>query len=110
MADSQCLYLRNGNIWTGDPICPRAESMIIRNGKIEALGSTAQLDASPCAADAVVYELDNVSVIPGFSDSHIHVLTSAKAMHSLDLSSALSPGLRRRLRLFRRRVGYMEPC
>ncbi|EHL64462.1 amidohydrolase [Cloacibacillus evryensis] len=90
MADSQCLYLRNGNIWTGDPICPRAESMIIRNGKIEALGSTAQLDASPCAADAVVYELDNVSVIPGFSDSHIHVLTSAKAMHSLDLSSASS--------------------
>ena len=90
MANSKCLYLRNGKIWTGNPALPFAESMMIKEGKIAAVGSTKELDASHCATDVVVYELDNVSVVPGVSDSHIHVLTSAKAMHSLDLSGSAS--------------------
>ena len=34
------LYLRNGNIWTGDSNQPYAESLIIGNGKVLAVGST----------------------------------------------------------------------
>jgi predicted amidohydrolase YtcJ len=84
------LYLRNGNIWTGDGAVPRAESVIIGGGKILAVGATAQLDAHPFAADAVVHDLDGASVTPGMSDCHIHVLTCAKRLHSVDMSMAAS--------------------
>lgn len=84
------LYLRNGNIWTGDPNNPHAESLIIGDGKIRAIGSTAELDTCGLLPQAVKYELDGVSVIPRMSDCHIHVSASAKGQHALNLSSAKS--------------------
>lgn len=84
------LYLRNGNIWTGDLNHPHAESLIIGNGKILAIGSTAELDTCSLVSHVVRYELDGTSVIPGMSDCHIHVLTSAKCRHALNLSDAKS--------------------
>lgn len=88
MAKSKYLYLRNGNIWTGDPANPKSESVIICNGKIAAVGKTSQLDSHPFAADSVCHELNGVSVIPGMSDCHLHVLTCAKGMQSVDMSLA----------------------
>jgi len=84
------LYLRNGSIWTGDAANPEAESLIIGNGKIMALGKTADLDVHPFIEDAVRLELEGVSVIPGMSDCHLHVLACAKGMQSIDMSSAKS--------------------
>ncbi len=84
------LYLRNGSIWTGDAANPEAESLMIGNGKIMALGKTADLDVHPFIEDAVRLELEGVSVIPGMSDCHLHVLTCAKGMQSIDMSSATS--------------------
>ncbi|MGC9372945.1 MAG: amidohydrolase [Thermovirgaceae bacterium] len=90
MPKGMYLYLRNGNIWTGDDAVPKAESVIIGDGKVLAVGATAQLDAHPFAADAVVHDLDGASVAPGMSDCHIHVLTCAKGLHSVDMSTAAS--------------------
>jgi hypothetical protein len=90
LPEGKYLYLRNGNIWTGDAAVPKAESVIIGDGKVVAVGSTAQLDGHPFVADAVVHELDGASVIPGMSDCHIHVLACAKGLQSVDLSSARS--------------------
>ncbi len=90
MPHAKYLYLRNGSIWTGDPVNSRVESMIICGDKIAAIGETCMLDSHPYAAEAVRYDLDGRTVLPGFSDCHIHVLTSAKAMHSVDLSAAKS--------------------
>lgn len=84
------LFLRNGNLWTGDSHRPVAESMIVREDKILAVGNDEELSRLPEAASAVHYDLNGVSVLPGFSDCHIHVLTSAKAMYSVDLSSCRS--------------------
>lgn len=84
------LYLRNGNIWTGDSNNPHAKSLIIGDGKILAIGNTSDLDSFSLALHAVRYELKGASVIPGMSDCHIHVLTSAKSCHALNLSSAKS--------------------
>lgn len=92
MPNERYLYLRNGSIWTGDAANPEAESVIIGNGKIVALGKTAQLDTHPFAADAVAHDLHGVSVIPGMSDCHIHVLTCAKGLQSVDMSTAKSLG------------------
>ena len=88
VSKAKYLYLRNGNIWTGDPAVPAAESIIIGDGKIVAVGKTSQLDAHPFTADSVCHELDGVTVIPGMSDCHLHVLTCAKGMQSVDMSSA----------------------
>jgi len=90
VAKAKYLYLRNGSVWTGDTANPNAESVIIGGGKIVAVGKTSQLDRHPFAADAVRHELNGVSVIPGMSDCHLHVLTCAKAMQSIDMSSAKS--------------------
>lgn len=84
------LYLRNGNIWTGDSNQPYAESLIIGNGKVLAVGSTTKLDTCSFAAHAVRYDLGGVTVTPGMSDCHIHALASAKSQHALDLSAAKS--------------------
>ena len=90
VSKARYLYLRNGNIWTGDTAGATAESVIIGDGKIAAVGSTSQLDVHPFAADSICYELNGVSVIPGMSDCHLHVLTCAKGMQSIDMSSARS--------------------
>lgn len=87
MKSINALYLRNGNIWTGDSNCPFAESMIVSDGIIHAVGKTSELDKNELAANAVVHELSGVSVIPGMSDCHIHVLTSSKWLQSVDLSA-----------------------
>lgn len=81
------LFLRHGNLWTGDSRRPRAESMLVRGDRILAVGSDEALSNLPEAAGAVRYELNGVSVLPGFSDCHIHVLASAKAMYAVDLSA-----------------------
>ncbi len=88
MPKGKYLYLRNGNIWTGDAANPKAESVILGDGKIVAVGKTSDLDTHPFVAEAVCHELDGVSVIPGMSDCHLHVLTCAKGMQSVDMSSA----------------------
>jgi len=84
------LYLRNGSVWTGDAANPKVESLIIGDGKIIALGKTVDLDVHPFIEDAVRFELEGVSVIPGMSDCHLHVLTCAKGMQSIDMSSTKS--------------------
>ena len=80
------LYLRNGKFWTGDADHPSAEAMMVKDGRILAIGSVCELDKRPEAKEALIYELNGVTVIPGMSDCHIHVLTSAKWMQSVDVS------------------------
>lgn len=87
---SEIYYFRNGKIWTGDELKPNAGSVLICGDKIYAVGETSELDKLPEARNAVVIDLNGVTVVPGFSDCHIHVLTSAKAMHSVDTSTATS--------------------
>ena len=87
MTEGPALYLRNGRVWTGEGDGLFAESIIIKDGIIEAVGTTADLDVHKLAKNAVVNELNGVTVIPGMSDCHIHVLTSAKWMQSVDLSN-----------------------
>ena len=86
MEKGKFLYLRNGSIWTGDSNHPYAESVIIGGGVICAVGTTNELDSHALRSQSVVQELNGMSVIPGMSDCHIHVLTSSKWLQSVDLS------------------------
>ena len=101
------LYL-NGSFITLDEGQPRASAMLVREGRIVALGDSAALRA--LAADgAQVIDLGGRTVIPGLIDSHIHAIraglsdanevhwtgaaTIAEALQRLrDAAGALPPG------------------
>ncbi|RKY87084.1 amidohydrolase [candidate division KSB1 bacterium] len=60
-----------GTILTMNPNKPEAEAMIVRDGKIEAVGSMAELEEK--YPDANVYNIEGRTILPGFIDSHTHV-------------------------------------
>jgi len=83
------LILVNGKVWTGDPARPWAEAVAVRDGKIFAVGTAAELRAlSPSGAKLV--ELGGALVLPGFIDSHTHFLAGGFALKSIQLREAKS--------------------
>jgi predicted amidohydrolase YtcJ len=83
------LVLVNGKVWTGDPARPWAQAVAVRDGKIFAVGTAAELRAlSPSGAKLV--ELGGALVLPGFIDSHTHFLAGGFALKSIQLREAKS--------------------
>ena len=63
------LLLINGDICTMNPALPRTDAVLIRGGRIVALG-----DAARSAGAANVIDVGGRLVLPGFQDAHIHLL------------------------------------
>ncbi|HDT12840.1 MAG TPA: amidohydrolase [Candidatus Aminicenantes bacterium] len=81
------LVLVNGKVWTGDPARPWAEAVAARDGRIIAVGSTAEMKKlSPSGAKLV--DLGGSLVLPGFIDSHTHFLAGGFALKSIQLRDA----------------------
>lgn len=79
------LLLRNARVLTQNPSLPLADSVFVKDGRIEFVG--AESDLSISRADLLVFDLNGKTVIPGFNDCHMHILP-----YGLDLSKAdLSP-------------------
>lgn len=76
----------NARIWTGDAAHPQAQAIAIRNGTLVAVGSAAQALAFRGPSTKVI-DLQGRRVVPGFSDAHWHLPTTAQA----DLTDAKSP-------------------
>ncbi len=67
------LIISNGNLITLDAQRPRATAMAVREGRIVAVGSDAEV--LPLAASRTRrVDLAGKSVVPGFCDSHLHLL------------------------------------
>ena len=65
----------NGSVITVDPRRPRAEAVAIRAGRFAAVGSTAEIE--PLIGPATeVLDARGKTVVPGFIDAHVHVLSS----------------------------------
>ncbi|HET9234894.1 MAG TPA: amidohydrolase, partial [Candidatus Eisenbacteria bacterium] len=86
LAWGKTLRLDNAVIWTGDPARPWAESMIVENGRIGAVGSRADTDLP----GAVRIDLQGAFVCPGFVDAHAHVLGYGRRRTRVDLTGARS--------------------
>ncbi|MDH2344049.1 MULTISPECIES: amidohydrolase [unclassified Bradyrhizobium] len=67
---SMPLVLRNARIITFDDANPRASAIALRDGKIIAIGSDADVPTPP---DAREIDLGGACVIPGFNDTHAHM-------------------------------------
>ena len=75
------LIITNARILTMDPKTPRAEALAVSGGKIVALGGRADVERLAGASTRVI-DARGQSVLPGFFESHLHlVLGGAELAH-----------------------------
>ena len=65
----------NANILTVDPHNPRAEALAIKNGKFVAVGANKDVEHLAGSGTKVI-NLAGKTVVPGFIDAHIHVMST----------------------------------
>jgi predicted amidohydrolase YtcJ len=83
-ADAADLVLTNAVVHTVDPKRPRAEAVAVRGNRIVAVGSTAEVQAL-VGPKTRVLDLRGRTVVPGFDDSHAHMLGVGFARLDVDL-------------------------
>ncbi|MBV9793583.1 MAG: amidohydrolase [Actinobacteria bacterium] len=76
---------------TGAGTAP-AESMLVRDGLVAAVGTTAQV-RSAASANAAVLRLDGATVIPGLIDAHCHVCDVGYLAAAADCSQPTAPDI-----------------
>ncbi len=67
------LMLYNGTIHTLNPAQPQAQAMAIRGERIVAIGTYGQVLAASVGAPREVLDLRGRTVLPGLTDSHVHI-------------------------------------
>ena len=77
------LVMLNGRIVTVDPGFNVVEALAARDGRIAAVGSSADMEGLAGAGTEVI-DLEGGMVLPGLIDSHIHMLGTGLAMFMLD--------------------------
>jgi hypothetical protein len=80
------LTIRNANVITMNPQQPRAEVVIVRDGRIDAVGNWQELKS--LAEGTPVLDLGGSTVVPGLIDTHAHFLWTALSLAALDVSEA----------------------
>ena len=80
------LVLRNGVVHTLDARRPKAQALAITGQRIVAVGSDAEV--GPFAGPKTrVIDLAGATVIPGFKDSHGHLLSMGYARMAVDVTA-----------------------
>ncbi len=84
------LYL-NGNIYTMDAIQPRAQAMAIDSatGRILSLGTNDEVRRT-AGQHSELFDLRGKTVLPGFIDAHMHLLSTAYRSHYIDAITCTS--------------------
>jgi hypothetical protein len=78
--------LVHGHIYTGNPNAPWAEAIAVSGEKIDAAGTDKEILARR-DAKTIVVDLHGKTVIAGITDSHMHLLFGAMALHGVNLST-----------------------
>ena len=86
------VLIRGGRCWIAEAGRPPrfAEALLLREGRIAAVGSDEEVRSHPSAAGAEVVELQGQTVLPGLTDAHAHALYTAQNRNTLDLSDCAS--------------------
>ncbi len=79
----------NGNIYTADKNNTFAQAMYVENGRIKFIGTNEQVQKYEIQATGII-DLNKRTVVPGFIDSHIHLLAYGKSLDEIDLSGCKS--------------------
>ena len=78
------LILTHGNIITLDAIRERAETLVIRDGRVFAVGGQESFKGRRTRGTHVV-DCHGKTVLPGFIDAHFHLLAFAESLLTLNL-------------------------
>jgi hypothetical protein len=78
--------LIHGHIYTGNPKAPWAQALAISGTRIEAVGTDREILTHKQPQTKVI-DLQGRTVIPGISDSHIHMWFGGLELHGLNLST-----------------------
>ncbi|MEB8385813.1 amidohydrolase [Rhodobacteraceae bacterium KMM 6894] len=88
MAPTADIVIVNGRVLTMDPATPRAEAVALADGKVLAVGSTADMRA---LAGAGAREIDagGGTVLPGFIDSHVHLFQGSASLEFMGMDGIM---------------------
>jgi len=78
--------LIHGHIYTGNPKAPWAQALAISGTRIEAVGTDQEILTHKQPQTKVI-DLQGRTVIPGISDSHVHMWFGGLELHGLNLST-----------------------
>jgi len=84
------LVIRNARIWTGVPDAPWASALAISGDRIVAVGADPEINALVGPVTEVIDSPVGL-VLPGFIDSHVHLLSSGFELSSVQLRDAQTP-------------------
>lgn len=101
------LILHNSRIYTLDPANPQADAVAIRDGKVLAVGSLAEIRALEGAKTADSFDLKGATVIPGLNDAHTHLAQWSQSLQQVDLIGVRTQEAA--LELVRERAAIMPP-
>jgi predicted amidohydrolase YtcJ len=99
--------LLNGKILTGDAPFSTEQALAVRDGRIAALGTTAQIRQMAGTKTRVV-DLGGRTVIPGLIDSHLHAIRAA-SFYATETNWAGVPTLAEALARIRRSAAAKKP-
>lgn len=88
-AKQASLILLNGKVWTENPAQPVAEAVALDGPTILATGSDVEI-RKLAGADTRVIDLRQRLLLPGFNDSHVHLLQGGESLITVQLRSANS--------------------
>src|SRR5438132_6741009 len=98
------LVFLNGKIWTVNKAQPEAEALAAWHGRIVAVGNSAAIK-SLAGSETRIVDLKGRRVVPGFYDSHVHLLGSGERLSEVALKDAENEEeFGRRLREFDRKL------
>ncbi|MBI2813243.1 MAG: amidohydrolase [Opitutae bacterium] len=93
------LVLVNGNIHTGDEKSPKAEMVMVRDGRITHVGTREEMQRMLPVGSPRVIDLHGATVVPGLNDAHLHLAGIGFRELSFDLEGTKSVAeLREKLR------------
>lgn len=79
----------NGIIYTSERLNPFAEVVIVNGNKIEHVGQRSDLTTEINSSREII-DLKNKLLLPGFTDSHLHLMYGAESLTQLNLSNVNS--------------------
>ncbi len=100
------ILLLNARVHTLDPARPHASAVVVAGGRIVAVGETAEL-RSLAGPGARVIDCQRKALLPGFHDSHIHILGHAAQLSSVDCSPRAVKSIRDLQEAIRRRASEL---
>lgn len=77
----------NGDIITMEETMENLEAVYIKNGKIKRVGSLEELKKN-IDKETIIYDLKGKTLMPGFIDSHSHIVSYTKSLGVLSLENS----------------------